>query len=623
MHFICRSFSGNSESKSWSRYWENDPDDIALKSTKGHLFALININSDENKDLSSIGHDISYEFNQAYFNFENNSDILINLDQSINFIVKNPLYSNYKIDLITAVVLENQLYLAAFGESKVIFKRQEKISILLNTQDNQIETLTGPIENQDRLFLLTNIFFEKITWSKIKNFLSEPKIQDIEENFLSAIYSLPLSDNYQSNLAAAFIEIESNDQELLNTQNSDKLNTFNQTTNIKKNNFNLFKIFTLLNKFKKDKSVFISHHETKETSKRKKISLLIGIVLILVLFFSIYSGYQKNRKQKTENEYQTLKTEIENQIDNINKIKSLSLDDAREAATVAQKTIEKMLFLKINQDQTELFNNQLKNILSQTGSSKNSSHNFLFDTNTIISNPQFQKMIFNDNKIYLLDPQNGRIDYFNIDTKLAKSILISEKIKSSINFAIDKNNIYLMNQNEITLIEKNNLTSKIKFENIDPIDFKLWNSAVYVLDNNNRAIWKFNPNAATGFSKAQNWLKNDAKLDLNSQSLSINGKIWVLYQNGIVTPYLTGVKDIFRPSQESQFIKTDHLDVTLEKELLSFVDNENTIYIYQKTGELLKKFNLGNLKINDIAFNESNNSIYILCSDQKIYFIKF
>lgn len=618
MHFICRSFSGNSESKSWSRYWENDPDDPILKSSKGHLFALININSNEEKELNSIGHDISYEFNQTYFNSENNSDVLTNLHQSIDSITKNPLYSDYKVDFITAVILEDHLYLATFGEGKIIFKRQDKISILLNGLDNQIETLNGPIKNQDRIFLLTNSFFEKITWAKIKIFLSDPKIQNVEENFLSAIYSL---DN-QKDLAAAFIEIESENEEQLTTQDDNQSVVFDPIITIKKPTFDFSKIVNFLTKFKKNNSVFVSHHESKETDKRKKISLIIGIILIIGLFLSFYLGFNKNKIKQTENQYQILKTEIESQIENINKTKNLSLDSAREAATIAQQTVNKMVALKIHQDEIENYNSQLKNILSQTGSSENFAPDFFFDANTIISNPQFQKIIFNDNKIYLLDSQNGRIDYYDINSKSTKSVLVSEKIKSAINFSFDKTNLYLLNKSDISLVEKNNLTSKISLTDISPTDFKFWNGAVYVLDSNNQAIWKYNPNA-TGFSKAQNWLKNDAKLELGASSLSINGKIWVLYQNGSVSPYLSGVKDNFKPSQASEFTKTDNLDVTLEKELLTFVDNDNIVYLYQKSGELLSKHNLGNLKVNDIAFNEANNLIYILCSDQKIYSIKF
>jgi hypothetical protein len=630
MHFICRSFSGNSESKSWSRYWENDPDDPSLKSTKGHLFALININSPEEKDLSSIGHDISFEFNQNYFNSENDLDILTNLSQSVDSIIKNPLYTDYKIDFMAVVVVNDQLYLATFGESKIVFKRQDGISILLDSFDSKIETLTGSIKNQDRIFLLTNSFFEKITWKKIKQFLSDPKVENIEENFLSAIYSL----DDQKNLAAAFIEIESEDEQIPVVVEDNDQSVSSEPVNlepivpestpvIKKSKFNFSKIFQIFKKIKKDNSVFVSHHQTKEVDKRKKISLLIGLLLIIGLSLSIYCGFRKNKNQKIENQYQTLKVEIEIQIENINKTKNLSLDSAREAAIVAQETIEKLIALKVHQGEIENYNAQLKTILSQTGSSKNFAPDFLYDTNNIVSNPKFQKLIFNDNKIYLLDSQNGRIDYFDINNKSTKSLLISEKIKSTINFALDKTNLYLINKEEISLIEKKDITKKITLTDINPLDFKFWNGAAYVLDSTNKTIWKFNPNAATDFSDAQNWLKNDTKLDSDAVSLAINGKIWILYKDGSIVPYSSGVKSEFKPSQDSEFTKTNNLDVTLEKELLIFIDNGNTIYLYQKTGELLSKYNLGDLKIEDIAFNEANNSIYILCSDQKIYFIKF
>ena len=607
MHFICRSFSGNSEVSSWSRFWENDPDDPFLKSTKGHLFALVNISSEEEKELNSIGHDINFEFNQNYFNSENNLNVISNLKQSIDSIIKNPLYSDYQIDFSIAVILNNQLFLATHGNSKVILKRQNQISILLNNSKNQIETISGPIENQDRIFLLTNSFFEKITWQKIKLFLSDPKIENVEENFLSTIFSL----KDQNDLAAALIEIEqdqSDDQEL----------TINPIVNIEKPNFNFPKIPQIITDHKKDSSVFISHHETKEVGKRKKISLLLGIILFLGLSLSIYFGIEKNKAQKIEKQYQELKTEIVSQIENINQTKNLSLDSAREAVAVAQTTIEKMVALKVHQDEIEKFNSQLENILSQTGSSESYTPDFFYDTSNIISNPQFQKIIFNDNKIYLLDSINGRIDYLDVKSKSTKSVLISEKIKSAINLALDKTNLYIMDKNNISLVDKNDITFKISLVDVNPTDFKFWNGAAYVIDSENQTIWKFTPNSS-GFSKAQNWLKNDVKLDSDAISLSINGKIWVLYQNGTVVPYSGGVKEDFNPSQASQFTKSDNLDVTQEKELLSFIDNDNTIYLYQKSGELLSKYNLGQLKVSDISFDEKNNFLYILGTDQKIY----
>lgn len=592
MHFTCRSFSGNSESKSWSRYWENDPDDPFLKSSKGHLFALVNISSNDDKELNSIGHDINFEFNQNYFNPENKLDTLSNLQQSINSVIKNPLYSSYKIDFTAVIILDQKIFIAATGDTKIILKRQNQISILLNNPLNQIDTLTGTIQNHDRLFLLTNSFFEKISWQKIKLFLSDEKIETIEENFLSSIFSLV----DQRDLAAALIEIESDETE--------------------------FTPPSPINTFQKPQSVFISHHLTKEVGKRRKLIAVIGIILLIILSVSFYFGRRKTISQKTEAQYQQLKTEIDTQIENINKTKSLNLDSAREIANNAQSIITQMSTLKIHTDEVQNYSSQLTSILSQTGSSESYNPDTFYDTSNIASNLQFEKIIFNDNKIYLLDPTNGRIDYINVETKSTKSVLKSEKIKNALNFALDKTNFYLMNKEGINLIGKDDISNKITFENISPTDFKFWNGSAYVLDSTNQTIWKYTPNS-TGFSDAQNWLKNDAKLNLGAISISINGKIWILYQNGTVVPYLSGVKDSFTPNQTSQFTQTDSIDVTQEKELLSFVDNKNTIYLYQKSGELLKKFNLGDLNIKDITFNEAANLIYVLCSDQKIYSIKF
>lgn len=626
MHFTCRSFIGDSELKSWSRFWENDPDDPFLKSTKGHLFALINLNATEEKDLSSIGHDINFEFNQTYFNSETDSDIISNIKQSIDFIINNPLYSDYKIDFIVAVVLNNQVYFGTFGNCKVIFKRQNQISILLNGLEDQIDTIVGPIRAKDRFFLSTNAFFEKITWQKIKQFISDSKIQSIEENFLAAVYSL----DDQKDLNAAFIEVEPEEDEIIEDlpkkveEPQIDLKTQTSTIESKKPKFNFKKIIQLVQKLKKDDSVFISHHETKETDKRKKLSLVFGIVLIIGLFLSIYLGYQKNQSKRIEKEYQTLKTQVEKEIDNINKIKSLSIDQASQAANQTNQLVQKMATLQVHQDEVKNYDSQLKNILSQTGSATGTTPEFLYDTKNITNNSQFQKLIFSDNKIYLLDSTNGRVDYFDINNKSTKSVLISEKIKSAINFTLDKTNLYLLNKDSISLFEKDNLTSKIDLtaDKVSPTDFKFWNGAAYVLDSSNQTIWKYNPNS-TGFSKAQPWLKNDAKLNLGAISLAINGQVWVLHQSGLVVPYSSGVKSDFKVNQASNFTKTNNLDVTLEKDLLTFVDNENIVYVYQKTGELLSKYNLGNLKVLDLAFNEVNNSIYVLCSDQKIYLIKF
>ena len=614
MHFTCRSFSANSESPSWSRFWENESDDSTIKSTKGHLFGLINLNSGDNKDLNSIGHDISYELNQIYFNSETTTDTLNNLQQAINSVTQNPLYADYQIDLLIAVVLNNQLYLAITGDCQVILKRHDQISLLLSGAYGQTEILSGPIQNQDRIFLLTNSFFEKITWVKIKQYLSDPKIQNVEENFLSAIYSL----NDQKDLAAAFIETEV-EENLVVTEDNNQTTVFEPIINIAQQKSNFLSLFK---KNKKTDSVFVVNHQTNELNKRKKFSIITISLLLIILVSSVYFGHQKNQSNKNEQQYQQLKSQLEDQINKINQTKTLNFDSATSIANEAQKTLSQILALNLHPDEIEKYNSELKNFLSQTGSSTNFTPDFVYDVSQIVNQSQFKKIIFNNNQLYLFDPTNGRLDSFNPKNQSTKNLISSPKLKTATNFVFDNTNLYILSPEGISLLEKNSLTSKIKFDKLSATDFKFWNGAAYVLDSTNQSIWKFTPNS-TGFSKAQSWLKNNDKLDTNSTSLSIDGKIWVLAQNGLISSYLSGVKNEFNPNQNPQYSNTDHLNVAPNKDILAFSDNGNIVYLFQKSGELLSKFNLGELKINDLTVDEASNLIYLLGLDQKIYSIKF
>jgi hypothetical protein len=141
---------------------------------------------------------------------------------------------------------------------------------------------------------------------------------------------------------------------------------------------------------------------------------------------------------------------------------------------------------------------------------------------------------------------------------------------------------------------------------------------LYIVDNSNQSIWKFVPNSS-GFSAPQNWLKDGTKLNIGSNSLSIDGKVWILSESGQITPYLSGVKDNFRTKQTTSFSKASLLNTDADSDFLAFVDDSKFIYVYKKTGELNSKFNLSKFKIVDLTIDSVNKTIYFLASDQKIY----
>lgn len=608
MHFTCRSFIGKNSSQNWSQYWENEPDDSSLQSQKGHLFGLIDFSSSDDSEIISTGHNLIDKINQIYFNFDS-TDILFCLKQTINQV--NQFSGSSKLNLTLVVILESKIYIVSLGSNKVALNRGFKISLLIKG-DQEINSITGPITSQDRIFIMTDPFFIQINWDKIKSILFEENIQNIEENILSLFYSVENQDH----LSAALIEINQDDfQPPLFTKNNEPtispepVEAVESTPPI------------LETKIDPVPEIFVENQQPRLIGKRKKIQVIIALILLIGLFVSSFFGYQKNKKITAENKYQQLKTELESQLNNISLVKSMNLEAAQTGAKESEKLVDQMIKLNVHVDEVNQFKSQINLLLSQTGVNQNFIPETFFDTSLIISNPQYKDLFLVGGKIYLLDSANGRIDSLSIAEKSSKSLLISENIKSANKIFGDDKKIFLLYQDHISQINDSSIDKKISFsdleESITATDVQSWNGSLYLIDNDNQSVWKFTPNSS-GFSSPQNWLKNDKKLSLGPISLAIDGEIWVLYQNGLVENYLSGVKDNFKLKGSNQFTQTKNLDLSTEENgFLTFIDNQNIIFVYKKSGDFVAKYNLGQLKVVDTVIN--NNILYLLASDQKIY----
>lgn len=620
MHFTCRPFIGKPNATNWSQYWENEPDDPILIKKRGHLFGLINLGIEfKEEDLSIIGHDIIYELNQNYFSCDTEDEVQECLKNALITVTNNPLYQTSKLELLIAVILKNNLYLISYGLGKVIISRSNKISLILGNEDQEIKALSGPLFSEDKIFLTTHSFFDQFTWGKIKTILSDEKIENIEENFLSDLYAF----DDQSGLAAVLIQPHTDEDQEPDLETEEitepSLADFNQFSlpPIPKKNLASF--------FKKNKndSVYVSHHEISQLSKRKKTNLIIAIVLILGLLTSFYFGYQKNQSAKNETKYQNLKSELDRKFTDITAVKNINLNSAQLLARDSESIIQQMTNLNIHLNEVSGYQSQIQQILSQSGASDHFIPNLFYDTSISFKNSQYSKLILKDNSLFFLDAPNGRIDSLDIAKKLGKNIAINETLKNVNFLTINNGELYVANKDNLFLIKNNLVELKTTFDSntINLTDIKFWNGAIYLLDSSNSAIWKLTPNS-TGFGVPQSWIKNDGKLEANATSLAINSNIFVLYQNGQVTSYTSGVKQDFKLVQQEASSQANSLNLTLSSGIFAFIDNQNLIYVYKKTGELQSKYNFDKLKITDIVIDDKNGFIYVLCTDQKIYQVK-
>ncbi len=504
MHFTCRSFIGKITTNWWSQYWENEPDDNQ-KFTKGHLFGLISLESDNTFNLQDIGREIISQINQYYFSLDSFS-INQNLHQTLSHLQQDPRFSGLKMNIALIIIVNQQSFFITLGDFKVIIRRQSKISQLLSGTDQNITSIFGPVTDSDQLFIISQPFFDSLGFDRLKDFLLDNRLSVIEENFLSFLYSL----ENQTKHTSALIQVHQESDIPVEAQESVSSKPNLPTTSTDPS-----------------PQVYVRRHSGFKIGHHKKIQIAAALILLIGLSISFFFGYRKNQSTKAESQFQSLKTELEKKFNHISAVRSLDLDTAYQTAKESKQIIQKMSDLNIHLDQVSQYQSQVDSILSQTGDSDVFSPQMLYDTSLIISQPGFSRIFFSRNNIYLLDSINGRLDSLDPTHKSTKSLSLSSDLKSAQKVLTDANNIYVLVQNQIKLVEKNSLTSKLDLNSHSSVtvsDVQFWNGAIYVLDAPSQSIWKFTP-SASGFSSPQPWLKGDTKLNIGANSLDIDGRI--------------------------------------------------------------------------------------------------
>jgi len=567
MHFTCRAFLGSHNSYNWSQNWENEPDDFGLKTQKGHLFGLINLHSElDNPDLSKMGHAIIESVNLAYY--DNPANIPQSLDQAMKSIAPNSIEAS----IILATVVGEKIYFTLTENASILFIRGDKIS-KFNT------ALTGLLQDGDQIFLCTQNFISSLGWSKVKSILHDSSLSSIEENFLSLL----INQDDQNYLAASLIQVHFDKVSIDLPQNDPA-----------------------------PKNVFVPPHTPPKIFKRhKKNNLILAIGLLTILMFCFILGFKKNQLRELEKKYFNLANQIDQNLKNIETIKNLNFQSAQDEAKKTQDLINKAMALKTHSQELISYQKQVQSLLSQTGSAADFIPEEIYDTSLIADNINYFQLSFVYPNIYLFDKSIGRIDSLDFQNKSKNNIVINDQIKDAITITSDNNKIFLLTSKKILEIKKNEIVSTYEFENdVSPVDFTFWNHILYLLDSQKPTIYKVSPNLS-------NWLKDDLTLSPSPTSLAINGQVWVLSQNGTITPYLQGKKDNFKPSQSPSCTTCHNLVVSPDTDLMAYTDAD-TVYVYKKNGQSLGKYSFKS-PVADIAINEKDNFIFVLATDKKIY----
>lgn len=611
LSLISHSVIGHPTDTIWSQFWENQSQDPDLKEKRGRLFGLVTIHKESSdKDISTIGKELISFFNEIYFK-DSSEPIFDHLKKTLRKVgEEHPVFveGDLKTSLIIAVRYQNFIYLGTYGEGIIKLIRDQESATLVTGIKTKPQLVSGQLKPLDRYLFLSSHFLSVFPWEN-----HEDKFKDKDPGVIKEFLStLVYSQKDSADLSVIILDTKKDENSSPEKDSflPDPTSLPAQPTPPEKKRKPFFGKKIKLPKIK------VHDYPTPQLDRRRRVSAIIAIGFLILLFTSVYFGSQKRQADLAEQKYQDLSQQINDRLSTAQTLKNLDLEDALSITKEAQNLLQELEELDIHPEETSSLKTTVNTLLSQTGQEGTFSPDILYDLSLIRSEIKVKSLSLENSTLYLLDTDSHRIDQLNVSKKSTELVLNNDELSKTFQITASNNTIYLLGEGGIYKTASDSIQKIVEKDDswVDPVDIISWEGKVYVLTKDN--IYKY-PLTASGLGSRQEWLKGDLGISTPT-SLAINGKVWVLGKSGTVKPYYLGREDKYDQSSITAIKDANHLTTHPDLDIVVFTDQQKDIYLFDKEGKSIAKYST-NLTILDLVLDALNSRLLILANDQKLY----
>ncbi len=390
-------------------------------------------------------------------------------------------------------------------------------------------------------------------------------------------------------------------------------------------------IASFITEIEKEKETFMPTYDEgldgkKELSKVFNKRLLqygvVGIV-ILILFFSVYSGYKKRQEKIAREKVAKVSAKVEELLSKAEEEAFFSPAKAKEYFEKAKEQVES-LEEELPKGKKDLANDLKKELEEkQQAIFKESSKKLeeIFDLQLIGKNLKGKELAFSKDTAFVLT-EKGKTAFVNIKTKESGEVG-TEGLGGVINLASFDGKGYVFSKKGIFELkegEKPELLVEPSEEWGKIVDFEVYGKNFYLLDSSKNQVLKHTP-LEGGYSDAIEYLKGSLPSIDSSADMAIDGSIYIA-SGEKVYKYYQGRRQKFSLKIPEENFKADLLYTDKDLDFLYLLDKKaGKVYVVDKeSGELEEQIQNKALSRANGLF-VYNGNIYILVGD-KIYSLR-
>lgn len=428
--------------------------------------------------------------------------------------------------------VENVVYLACSNGSQVMLIRDGNVTPVLSSQEGEVKSASGYIQETDILLLHTKDFSECISVEMLNSLLEEASdIESLNELIQDQLvgYKKPLAYNllqFYEELVEENVVVESN----VNVSSSAVKGPKAVAISV------IDKALTLI----PDKKMIVK--TDTEGPQKSKAPVIAGAALIGLLLVSIVFGMKAREEKAIKESYQDELVAAQHEYDEAQSLSGINEIRAKELILSAQSRVSGLQERGIEDPQVQVLSTSIEQSLGNIAGIYRQQSEVFLDLSLIRADFQGDDLTFSTGEVGVLDATKERVTLVNVSSKRTENIGELDLAPNAMQLTSYNERFYLLSSDGIRDITSE-LALVVRSEEwkADGALIGAFGGNLYVADTKNNMIWRY-PGGSSTFGEGQKWLSDGINVNLtNAVSWSIDGRIWVLSKGGIITVYDRGV----------------------------------------------------------------------------------
>ncbi len=618
LNLVSSKMTGVPGSSGYSQVHDYVPEDEEKRKARGHLFAVISTTRFESGiEGVSSGREIITRLHEEYFgNIEARPFNALKLTVEK---VTNEFSETFgDIEIAAASFVDKTVYCACSGGSKTIILRDGGLAVILESAETETTSASGYPQNKDVMALGTKKFFERISQGVLKANLGGNDVHSTAEAFTQIIHA----EEESGNIGAVILKFE---EKLPSTgfvinqppeENS-------QFTNIKSRlSMGLGKASTLFKRIVKvipERKIYVSETpEFEMESQSKKITLSVGIILLLILAVSIIFGFRQKGVNELKSKYEGTLSEATQNLDEAVGLVAVSPDRARELFVVAQEKLNQVESFRAKDSRIDDLRARIEEQKSVAFREYNITPDLFLDLTLLSSGFKGDKLSSSEGNLFILDKKGKKIVSVEISNKKSKVVAGPDKIGDALDIASYSDRVFVLDNESVKEIGTSASTVIEKDWEADVFIYGFAGN-LYVLDKSANQIYRYAGSGDT-FGSRQNWLSSSTKPNFSdTTSWAIDGAVYVLTDTGRVQKFSQGSPQAF--SINGVYPDTTTVDAIYssdETEFVYILDKQNKrVVVLDKKGNYKAQYTSDEISnAESLVVSEADKEIIILTGDK-------